>query len=141
MTATRFKPTTTWFVNEYSTKSIYEPSGCGFESHCSSNRACFVQGVPWHIGSYRVYILSKTRSWLDKNLQNIKKIFFKYICIINWASKYLLVEHVGYITSQGLLSSYENSSNKELHALTIKKPIKWFVLQINWQVFFRLINL
>ena len=66
-----------------------QPLGCGFESRCGLNRACFVQGVPWHSGNYRVYILSKTRSWHDKNLQNIKKIFLKYICIINWASEYL----------------------------------------------------
>ena len=52
---------------------VYELSGCGFESSCSHLnfrfRACFVQGVPWHSGNYRVRIHSETRTWHDKNIQ------------------------------------------------------------------------
>ena len=32
-------------------------------------RTCFVKGVPWHSGNYRVGIHSKTRTWYDKNTQ------------------------------------------------------------------------
>ena len=34
--------------------SVYEQSGCGFESHCCHLNfrygTCFKQGVPWHSG-------------------------------------------------------------------------------------------
>ena len=37
---------------------VYELSSCGFESRCSHlifrYRACFEQGVLWHLGNYRV---------------------------------------------------------------------------------------
>ena len=36
------------------------------------------------------------------------------------------------IISQRLSSSCENSGNKTFYAPTIKKPVKWFVLQINF---------
>ena len=32
-------------------------------------RACFEQGVPWHLGNYRVWIPSKTRTWYDNSIQ------------------------------------------------------------------------
>ena len=53
---------------------VYELSDCGFESSCSHVnfrfRACFEQGVPWHSGSYRVWINSEMRTWHDKNIQS-----------------------------------------------------------------------
>ena len=52
---------------------VYEWSGCGFESNCSHlnfrHRTCFEQGVPWHSGSYRIWIHSEMRTWLDKNIK------------------------------------------------------------------------
>ena len=54
-----------YFVNEL--------SGCGFKSRCSHLNlrflACFVQGVPWHSGNYRVWIHSEACTWRDKNIQ------------------------------------------------------------------------
>ena len=54
--------------------SVYEVSGCGFESRCSHLnfrfRACFEQEVPWHSGNHRVWIHSETRTWHDKNIQS-----------------------------------------------------------------------
>ena len=51
---------------------VCELSGCGFEFSCShlhfKFRACFEQGVPWHICNYRVWIRSETRTWHDKNI-------------------------------------------------------------------------
>ena len=53
---------------------VYELSGCGFKSSCSHLnfrfRACFEQGVPWHSGSYRVWIHSETHTWHDKKTYN-----------------------------------------------------------------------
>ena len=34
--------------------------------------ACFEEGVPWHLGNYRVWIHSETRTWHDKNIQSCK---------------------------------------------------------------------
>ena len=49
---------------------VYELSGCGFESVCSHLnfrfRDCLEQGLPWHSGNYRVWVLSETRTWHDK---------------------------------------------------------------------------
>ena len=47
---------------------VYKLSGCGFKS-CSNHLnfrscACFKQGIPWHSGNYRVWIHSKTSTWL-----------------------------------------------------------------------------
>ena len=43
--------------------SVYEPNVSGFESSWSHLnfrfRACFEQGVPWHLGNYRVWIHSE----------------------------------------------------------------------------------
>ena len=33
-------------------------------------RACFEQGVPWHLRNYRVRIHSKTHTWHDKNIES-----------------------------------------------------------------------
>ena len=44
----------------------YNHLGCRFESRCSNfnfrYRACFEQGVPRHLGNYRVWIHSETRT-------------------------------------------------------------------------------
>ena len=49
-------------------------SGCGFESRCSRLnfrfRACFKQGVSWHLGNYREWIYSETRTWHNKNIES-----------------------------------------------------------------------
>ena len=48
--------------------------GSGFESSCSHLNfrfhACFDQGVPWHSGSYGVWIHSGARTWHDNNIQS-----------------------------------------------------------------------
>ena len=52
---------------------VYELSGCGFKSTCRHlnfrYRACFGQGVPWHLGKYKVWIHSEMRMWHDSNIQ------------------------------------------------------------------------
>ena len=57
---------------------VYERSGCGFESSCSHLKfkfcACFEQDVPWHSGSYRVWIHCETRTWHDNNVQPRKSV-------------------------------------------------------------------
>ena len=67
---------------------VYELTGCGFESSCShlnfKFRACFEQGVPWHAGSYRVWIHSETRTWYDKNIQLINFKMNKSLTIFHW---------------------------------------------------------
>ena len=54
--------------------SVYQLTGCGFEFSCSHLNfrfpVCFTQGVPWHSGSYRVWINSEKRTWHDKNIQS-----------------------------------------------------------------------
>ena len=53
------------------------------ESSCSHLnfrfRACFDQGVPWHLGNYTVKIHSKTRTWHDKNIQSKVFIVWKFL--------------------------------------------------------------
>ena len=67
-----------WSVWLYGWVFLYEPSGCGFESSCSSLNfrftACIEEVVPWYSGIYRVWIHSVTRSWHYKNmlLNNLK---------------------------------------------------------------------
>ena len=63
---------TNWLVSPNGWVFVYKLSGSGFESSCSHLnfrfRACFEQGVPWHAGSYKVWIHPETRTWHDKNL-------------------------------------------------------------------------
>ena len=51
---------------------VYKLSGCGFKSRCSHLKfsvcTCFERGFSWHLGSYRVWIHSKMRNWLGKNI-------------------------------------------------------------------------
>ena len=46
----------------------------GFHSHCSHLKfrylTGFKQGVPLHLGNYRVWIHSETRTWHDNNIQS-----------------------------------------------------------------------
>ena len=53
---------------------VYELSGSAFESSCSHlnfiYRACFEQGVPWHSGNHRVWILPEMRTWYNKNIHS-----------------------------------------------------------------------
>ena len=62
---------------------VYQLSGSGFESSCSHLnfrfRACFKQGVPWHLGNYWVWIHSETRTWHDKKIQT-----FIFVCQLNY---------------------------------------------------------
>ena len=50
---------------------VYEVSGCGFESSWSHLnlrfRACFEQGLPWHLGNYRIRIHSEMCTWHSKS--------------------------------------------------------------------------
>ena len=52
---------------------VHKLSGCEFESHCCHlnfrYRACFEQGVPWHLGNYSVQIHSEMHIWYD-NIQS-----------------------------------------------------------------------
>ena len=63
-----------WPVRPNGWVFVYEVSGYGFGSHWSHinfrYRTCFKQGVPWHLGNYRVWIHSKMRTWHDKNIQS-----------------------------------------------------------------------
>ena len=61
---------------------VYELNSCGFESRCSHLNfrfcACFEQGVPWHSGNYRVWIVDPLwngRTWHDKNIQSWNSSF------------------------------------------------------------------
>ena len=60
-----------WTLNHW--VLIYELNGFGFESICSHLNfrfsACFEQGVPWHLGNYRVWIYYETRTWHGKNIE------------------------------------------------------------------------
>ena len=51
---------------------VYKLSGCGFKSCYSHLKfsvcTCFERGFSWHLGSYRVWIHSKMRNWLGKNI-------------------------------------------------------------------------
>ena len=53
---------------------LYELSGSVFESSCShwNFRFCVTleQGVAWYSGNNRVWILSETRTWHNKNIQS-----------------------------------------------------------------------
>ena len=53
---------------------VYELSGSGFESSCNHLNfrfcTCFEQGVLWHSGNYRVWIISEMHMWHDKNIQS-----------------------------------------------------------------------
>ena len=64
-----------WPIWPNSLVFVYELSGCGFESSWSHLNfrflVCFQQGVLWHSGNYRVWILSEMRTWHDKNIQSI----------------------------------------------------------------------
>ena len=57
--------------------------GSGFESSCSHwnvrYRPCFEQGVPWHLGNYRVWIHSETLTWHDKSIQYADDIVLYFI--------------------------------------------------------------
>ena len=68
---------------------VYEGRGCGFESRFSHLnfrfRTCSEQGVPWHSGSYRVWIHSETCTWHDKNIQSDTLI----IAIYTWRNRYI----------------------------------------------------
>ena len=89
VTATRFKPTTTYFAQPLRPVRlngwvfVYELCGCGLESRCCllnfRHGTCFVQGVPCNSGNYRMYIHSETRTWHDNNIQLF--LFIEYICM------------------------------------------------------------
>ena len=61
---------------------VSELNGCGFKSSCSQLnfrfRACFEQGVLWHSSNYRVWSLSGTCAWHDKNKQLIYNVEKKH---------------------------------------------------------------
>ena len=68
---------------------VYELSGCGLESRCSHFNfrycGCFVQGIPWHSGNYRVWIHSKTRTWHNNNIQLRRSKVFNFQCDLAWS--------------------------------------------------------
>ena len=61
---------------------VFELSGSWFASSCSHLNfwlhACYEQELPWHLGNYRVWIHSETRTWHDKNTQSNSIWFKKY---------------------------------------------------------------
>ena len=54
---------------------VYELSGWGFESRCCHLNFWYCpsceKAVPWHSGSYGIWIHRKKRTWQDKNIQLI----------------------------------------------------------------------
>ena len=75
VTATGLEPKTIDIIFIYLlTPFIYDLSGCWFESRCSYLNfrfcTCIEQGVPWHLGKYRVWIHSEMRTWHDKNIKS-----------------------------------------------------------------------
>ena len=84
--------------------SVYELSGCGFESRCSHlnfrYRACFEQGIPWHLGNYRVWIPSEIHRRHNKNIQSI---FLTFICLLDQTTKQPLSNLVAYKTKINVL--------------------------------------
>ena len=42
-------------------------------------RACLKQGVPWHLGNYRVWIHSEMRTWHGKNIQYLSCFYRVWI--------------------------------------------------------------
>ena len=72
---------------------IYELKGSRFESRCShlnfKFHAWFEQRVSWHSGNYRVWVLSETRTWHDKNIQ-----WNLYCCNVYVFEDYLVVSHL-----------------------------------------------
>ena len=83
---------------------VYELSGCGFESRCSHlnfrYRACFEQGIPWHLGNYRVWIPSEIHRRHNKN---IPSIFLTFICLLDQTTKQPLSNLVAYKTKINVL--------------------------------------
>ena len=83
---------------------VYELSGCGFESRCSHlnfrYRACFEQGIPWHLGNYRVWIPSEIHRRHNKNIQSI---FLTFICLLDQTTKQPLSNLVAYKTKINVL--------------------------------------
>ena len=67
------------FFNSFPNCQMVKCSLCGFKSSCSHLnfrfQACFEEGVPWHSGTYRVWIHSETRTWHDKNMQCKKGVY------------------------------------------------------------------
>ena len=63
-----------WPVRPNGWVFVYKLRGFAFEYSCSRltfrYRASFEQGVPWHLGKYRVWIHSEMRTWHDKNIQS-----------------------------------------------------------------------
>ena len=54
---------------------VYMFLSCHVREFCCSHLnfrycACFEQRVPWHSGSYRMWVDSETRTWHDKNIQS-----------------------------------------------------------------------
>ena len=47
------------------TKKLHRRCSHGFQIHC------FEEGVPWHLGNYRMYILSEMRTWHDNNIEGL----------------------------------------------------------------------
>ena len=91
-----------------------ELSGWGFEYHCGHlnfrYHACFEHWVPWHSGNYRVWIHSEMRTWHDKNIQSVSKVY-DFINICRW-----------YVPQK---FSIADSVISELKLLTIRKL--WYI--------------
>ena len=75
---------------------VHKVRCCGNKSHCChlnfTNRVCFKQVVPWHSGSYRFYIHSRTHLWHDNNIQTLTNFMWENTPS-NIKHKTLILEH------------------------------------------------
>ena len=122
---------------------VYELSSCGFEfrySHLNFRfRVCFKQGVPWHSGSYKVWIHSETRTWQDKNIQSVKTWILQhhYLSQLKMYFSLVLFHRVFYfeyvftyiaLMQWGEKANFKQKTTARVHQKKIKySPIKCVV--------------
>ena len=116
---------------------VHELSGRGIESSCSHlnfrYRAYFKQGVPWHSGSYKVWIHSETRTWHDKNIQASRIILLIFLYNNTFLYGILFILH--YVLSLDLayikvFVPYNILLFRNIIAIQITKTID--VIRLNW---------
>ena len=98
-----------------------------------SFHACFVQGVPWHSGNYRVWIHSQMHMWHDKKIQSNGKIIEKLIHLR--LSLFLERPNCWYPFQFGFRLNF--STNNAL--MSIVEIIKFSLMMANTQLVYLLI--
>ena len=73
-------------LGQFGSVFVYELSGCRIQSSCSHLnfifRVWFEQGIPWHLGNYRVWIHFETHTWHDKNIQSVSKTVYFFLLVL-----------------------------------------------------------